>query len=203
MKRMHAVAIASTFVLSLCLISCTAQKKSVQTDSRQAATSPFGETFEAPCQMYDTPEEFGATGIYLGSSNQKGKCQLNALANARQKVYEKYHHAYKGLVSNYDNTYGNNRGNDIEDKLERAGDMALDVVLNDIQESCVRFSGVRDDGMVECYVGIRVPKGKLAAETAKQVANVLTDAEKKQIDFNEYKFRQDLEERQKKFDGKY
>lgn len=203
MKKMQIVTVLSTFVLSLCLISCNAQKKSVQADSRQGAASPFGETFEAPCQMYDTPEEFAATGIYLGSSNQKGDCQLNAMANARQQVYEKYHHAYKGLVSNYRGSYGNNRGNDIENKLNQAGDMALDVVLNDIQASCVRFSGVRDDGMVECYVGIRVPKGKLAAETARQVANVLSAEEKRQIDFNEYKFRQEMEERQKNFKSNY
>lgn len=203
MEKYRVVTIVGTLVLLLFLVSCGAQKKTAQADSRQGTASPFGETFEVPCQMYDTPEEFGATGIYMGSSNQKGECQLGALANARQQVYEKYHHAYKGLVSNYSNTYGNNRGNDIEEKMERAGDMAIDVVLNDIQAFCVRFSGVRDDGMVECYVGIRVPKGELATETAKQVANVLTADEKRQIDFDESKFRQEMEGRQKNFKSNY
>lgn len=194
MEKYRIVTIVGTLVLSLFFTSCGTQKKSVQADSRQGGVSPFGDTFEVPCQMYDTPEEFGATGIYMGSSNQKGECQLGALANARQQVYEKYHHVYKGHVSNYSNTYGNDSGNGIKVKMERAGDMALNVVLNDIQASCVKFSAVYDDGMVECYVGIRVPKGKLSAEIARQVANVLTDDEKSQINFDKYKFRQDLEE---------
>ena len=99
-----AAIVAATLIL---LSSCGAQKATVTTNSTPSQ-SPFGEVYEVPCAVYDTPEQFAATGIYRGSSYQKGECQLNALQNARQLVYEKYHHAYKGMVSNYSQSIGNN-----------------------------------------------------------------------------------------------
>ena len=63
----------------------------------------------------------------------------------------------------------------------------MQAILNDIQACCVKFSGVAEDGMVECYVAIKVPKQALAAGVAKEVANVLTPEEKEEINFDEFK----------------
>ena len=118
MKKMNfLVAIAAVCV---CFLSaCNASRPMSVPVASARGGNPFGETFTLPCEIYDTPTEFAATGVYRGSSYQKGECILNALANARQQVYEKYHHSYKGMISNYSLTVGNNRGNDIATKLQR------------------------------------------------------------------------------------
>ncbi len=179
---------------AIAMVSCGASKKAAVKAQAQA-TAPFGEVYSMPCEVYDTPEEFAATGIYRGSSYQKGECQLYALENAKQLVYAKYHHSYYGMISNYGSSFGTNRGNDIRTKLQRAGDAVIEAMLNDIQACCIKFSGVQDDGMIECYVAIKVPKQALAAEVAKSVADVLSPQEKEEINFEEYQYRKLMEQR--------
>lgn len=196
MKKSICIITVSTLLLLVC--SC-GSKKSVVSQQPQS-TAPFGEVYSMPCgSVKDTPEKFAAVGIYRGSSYQKGECHLNAIANAQAIIREKYHHAYKGMISNYSSTIGNNRGNDIATKLERAGDVVLDAMLNDAYEVCTKFSNVFDDGMIECYVGIEIPKGELAAKVSKKVSDVLTDDEKEKINFNEYNYRKQMEERMKNY----
>ncbi len=177
--------------------SCGAKKQVI---GQTTSNSPFGEVYEMPCGNYhDTAEKFAATGIYRGSSYQKGECHLNAIANAKAIIREKYHHSYKGMISDYSSTIGNNRGNDIATKLERAGDVVIDAILNDAYEVCTKFSAVFDDGMIECYAAIEIPKGEIAEKVAKKVADVLTDEEKEKINFNEYNYRKQMEERMKNY----
>lgn len=186
----------SLFLVAIVMVlaSCGASRRA-PVQAQISNTAPFGETYAMPCEVYDTPDEFAATGIYRGSSYQKGECQLNALENAKQLVYAKYHHSYNGMISNYSSTIGNNRGNDIATKLQRAGDQVVNAILNDIAASCVRFSAVQDDGMIECYVAIKVPKQAIAAQTAKTIADVLTPDEKLLINFEEEQYRKQMEQR--------
>ena len=196
MKKYFCFITVSTMLLLIC--ACGSKKNVVSQQSQSSA--PFGEVYSIPCgNVKDTPEKFAAVGIYRGSSYQKGECHLNAIANAQAIIREKYHHAYKGMISNYSSTIGNNRGNDIATKLERAGDVILDAMLNDAYEVCTKFSNVFDDGMIECYVGIEIPKGELAEKVSKKVADVLTDEEKEKINFNEYNYRKQMEERMKNY----
>lgn len=185
-----------TFIYAVCLTttvlaSCGSKKQVV----KNVPNAPFGEVYSMPCEIHDTKEKFAATGIYKGSSNQKGECHLNAIANAKAIIREKYRHAYKGMISDYSSTIGNNRGNDISTKLERAGDVVIEAVLNDAYEVCSKFSSVQDDGMIECYVSIEIYKDELADKVSKQVANVLTDDEKLKINFQEEEYRKRMEER--------
>lgn len=185
-----------SFVCVACLTatlfaSCGTQKQAVKAPSN----APFGEVYDMPCSIHDTREKFAATGIYKGSSNQKGECHLNAIANAKALIREKYRHAYKGMISDYSSTTGSNRGNDIATKLERAGDAVIEMVLNDAYEVCTKFSGVQDDGMVECYVAIEIFKDELADKVTKKVADVLSKDEKIQIEFKEDEFRKKMESR--------
>lgn len=195
MNKLH-LFISAVAVLSLA--SCGTKQQVVSNANN--STDPFGEVFSMPCgEFRDTAEKFAATGIYRGSSYQKGECHINAIANAKAIIREKYHHVYKGMVSDYSSTIGNNRGNDIATKLERAGDAILDVVLNDAYEVCTKFSKVFDDGMIECYVAIEISKGELAEKVAKKVSDVLSDEEKEKINFNEYNYRKQMEERMKNY----
>lgn len=172
--------------------SCGSKKQVVQ-----KSKSPFGEVYSMPCEAHDTKEKYAATGIFRGSSYQKGECHRNAIANAKAIIREKYHSVYKGMISEYSSNAGNNSGNDIATKIERAGDEVVEAVLNDAYEVCSKFSAVDDDGMVECYVAIEIEKGELAAKVAKGVSNVLSDKEKEEINFNEFTYRKQMEERMK------
>lgn len=187
-------------VMVLMLMSCGSQKQAVA--QSQNSRSPFGEVYSMPCEIYDTPDKFTATGIYRGSSYQKGECQLNALENAKQMVYAKYRHTYNGMISNYNANIGNNRGNDISTKLERAGDAVIQAILNDITATCIKFSNVSDDGTVECYVAIEIFKDDLAKKVSKKVSDALTQDEKARIDFDEQNFRKQMEERMKNYSDK-
>ncbi len=192
MKKLNFFLIASLMAFSL--ISCGASKQPVQ--QAQRAVNPFGETFEAPCTIHDTDEYFGATGIYRGSMEQKGKLQTYALQNAQEQVRLKFQHAYKGMISDYSSTTGNNQGNDIELKIAQAGDQILDMVLNHTNAVCgPKYSGVGDDGKIECYIGIKVSKAEVAQKTAKKVADSLTEDEKARIGFNEQQYREQMEKR--------
>ncbi len=177
--------------------SCGSSKKTTETGHIK---KPFSRTYKMPCGDYfDTKEKFAATGIYRGSSYQKGEVHIQALENAKDVIRSKFHHVYKGMISNYSSSIGNNRGNDIETKMERAGDAVLDLVLNDAYEKCVEWSEVQDDGHIECYVAIEIQKGELASKVSKKVADVLTEDEKNRIKFDEHNYRQQMEERMKAY----
>ena len=170
------------------LVTSCGSKQMVQSPKN---ANPFaGGSYAPPCTVFDDNENFAATGMYLGSSRQMGECQLNALENAKQMIYAKYHHSYNGMISNYSSTFGTNKGNDIKTKLERAGDATVKAVLNDAQACCLEFGPVQDDGMVYCYIAIRIPKDELAEKTAKEIADVLTPEEKEEINFDEFQYRE-------------
>ena len=198
MKKMNfLVAIATVCV---CFLSgCNASRPMSVPVASSGGGNPFGKTFTLPCEILDTPTEFAATGIYRGSSYQKGECLKNALENAKQQVYAKYHHSYEGMISDYSSTVGNNRGNDIATKIERAGDQVVKAILNDIMTVCQEFGEVQADGMIECYVGIKVPKAEIAKKVAERVNDVLTDEEKEEIGFQEYNYRKQMEDRMKNY----
>lgn len=183
-------------VISYLFSSCGSSKPAV---AQQQNTMPFGDAYEAPCTIYDTPEEFAATGIYKGSMNQKGEVQKFALANAQQQVRMKMQHAYKGMVSDFAQTIGNNKGNDIEAKMNAAGDQMIDVVVNNTSACCIKWSQVDAQGMIECYCAIKIPKVDLSKKVAQAVSNVLTEDEKLKIQFDEQKYREQMEERFSKF----
>ncbi len=184
-------------VMVVLISSCGGSKNATGTARDK---NPFGRTYKMPCGDYfDTKEKFAATGIYRGSSYQKGEVHIQALENAKAVIRSKFHHVYKGMISDYSSSIGNNRGNDISAKMERAGDAVLDLVLNDTYEKCIEWGRVEDDGHIECYVAIEIEKGELASKVSKKVADVLTEDEKNKIKFDEYNYRKQMEERMKAY----
>ncbi|MBQ6732515.1 MAG: hypothetical protein IJR06_05285 [Paludibacteraceae bacterium] len=179
--------------------SCSAKKAATQSSNSNKSGNPFGETYEAPCTVYDTNQEFTATGMFRGSKNQMNVVQTRALQNAQQLVRLKVKHAYKGLVSEYSSSIGNNKGNDVEDKMEMACDKALDGILNDTKAECTRWGAVDEDGHLYCYMAIRISKRDLAEKATKEVKNLLTEDEKDRIRFNEMNFRNEMNKRFEEF----
>lgn len=185
--------VAVTMTAWVMAIGCGMSKVSTVADRKPK--NPFGDTFEAPCQVYDTPQKFAATGIFRGSSYQRGEVQKNALLAAQELIRLKMQHAYKGMVSEYSSSIGNNKGNDVERKMTSAGDRIIDKIINETSQSCVRWGGVEDDGHITCYTAIEIPKGEVAAEITKEVADKLTQEEKDRIGFNEQEYRKEMAKR--------
>lgn len=184
--------IAASVVLALMAASCGAPR---QMATAPASNSPFGETFEAPCQEYDTDEYFTSTGIANGPQTRMGMVHEMALANAQNIVRQKMQHAYKGAIDDYSNAIGTNAGTDMQEKIERGGTQVIDRIINDTQENCVKYSAVDSRGNVSCYVGIRISK----EEVATAIADYVSDDEELKIRFNEFDFRKRMEETFKKF----
>lgn len=182
---------------ALMLAACGSNKKMNQNTT--VSGSPFGETYQMPCEEMDSDTEFGATGIHKCSANQKGNAQMFALQNAQNIVRMKMQHAYRGMVSDFTQNYGGNAGNDIASKITMAGDQAINAIVNETRATCVRFSGVDARGDIECYVGIRISKKQLAKEVAGRVNDVLSEDEKMRTDFQEKTFRDSMEKRFKNF----
>lgn len=191
------VLLGLTTLILLCCAACSTRKKVHVTQN--TTTNPFGEAFESPCAVYDTPTEFAATGIYRGSMYQKGEVHTYALQNAQSIVRQKMQHAYQGMLSDFSQSIGNNRGNDISVKMSKAGDQIIDVIVNNTSESCVKWSGIGDDGMVECYVAILISKEETANQITKKVKDVLTEDEKMKIGFEEEQYRKNMQARFKEY----
>ncbi len=171
-------------------------KKSVE---QPKPKNPFGETFVAPCQVYDNDEEFAATGIFEGSSNQMNEVQKGALLAAQDLIRLKMKHTYNGMVSEYSASVGNNAGNDVERKMESAGDRVIDQIINDSKHSCVEWSEINDKGHITCFMSVIISKKETAQKISKEVEEKLTQDEKDRIGFNEQEYRKQMEERFKQY----
>ncbi|MBR1516308.1 MAG: hypothetical protein IJ621_06145 [Paludibacteraceae bacterium] len=195
MKRLNVFSVVLLMTATM-LTACGAKKQVTQTSNSR---KPFGPTSEMPCQIYDTPKEFAATTAWRGSKNKMEEVRFNALREAQNIIKMKVQHSYKGLVSEYKGSWGTNAGNDVADKMEMACDNVLQGILSQTSESCIRWSDIDDDGHLYCYIAITISKEELAAKSAKAVKNLLTEDEKRRIDFKEEEFRKKMEERYENF----
>lgn len=193
MKKMNFIAVIAMMVVAL--TACGSKKQVAQSSALSGGANPFGVTVAPPCEIYDTPTEFAATGIFRGSANQKQEVHKNALLNAQEIIRLKMKHAYKGMVSDYSSSVGNNKGNDIERKMTSAGDRIIDAIINETSENCLRFGEVQADGHLECYVSIKISKQEVAQKVAQEVQDKLTQEEKDRIGFNEQEYRKQMEQR--------
>lgn len=178
------------------LSSCGAKQPVAQTSN---SNKPFGATYEMPCQIYDTPKEFAATTAWRGSRNKMDEVRFQALKEAQNIIKLKVRRSYKGLMSEYKASWGTNAGNDVADKMEMACDNVLEGILNETSEFCIRWGDVEEDGHLYCYIAIKISKEELAEKSAKAVKNLLTEDEKRRIDFREEEFRKKLDERYESF----
>ena len=196
MRKLYVMAILG---IASFLTACGGSKQIVNESYDNNSRSPFGDVVEAPCQIYDTKQEYTGWGAFRGSRNQMGDIHINATESAKNNVRQKVKAAYKGLIISYRNSYGNNMGNDIENKMEMAVDQALDNILNDVETECSRWDQVEDDGHVYNYVSIRISKEEVATKTASLVEDKLTEDEKLRIDFKEARFREEMQKRFEQF----
>lgn len=197
MKKISFIAALAAATLML-VSSCGAPRQMANTTPQFTGSSvqnPFGPTFEVPCAQYDTDEYFAATGIATGPNTRMDVLQTAALTNAQNIVRQKMQHAYKGAIDDYSNYIGTNAGTDADIKVERAGTQIIDQIINDTQARCQQFSGVDDKGNVTCYIGIQISK----KETADKISDFVSQDEELRVRFQEFDFRQRMEENFKNF----
>lgn len=136
--------------------------------SKQVVVPKYANPFEAgdyetPCTVFDTNEDFAATGIAAGPYTQKGSIQLVALKNAQDVVAMKIMHAVEGEVKSFFESVGNNKGNDYQQQTIGGLNTIITGIVNNTSACCgPRYSGVDARGNVECYVGIKVSKERIA-----------------------------------------
>lgn len=155
-------------------------------------TNPFEPgAYDVPCTVFDTPENFAATGIAAGPSTQKGAIQLVALKNAQDMVAMKIMHAVEGEVKSFFESVGNNAGNDFQQQTIGGMNTIITSIVNNTSASCgPRFSGVDARGNVECYIGILISKERVT----NAVIDALSRSERQEIREAAEAFRRQMEE---------
>lgn len=181
-------------IMIACMLGSCASKQAAAPQGKKS-NNPFGESYEAPCQVYDTKQNFAATASFRGSSMQPQEVQKGALMAAQEIIRLKMVHAYQGMVSEYSGSVGNNRGNDIERKMNAAGDRIIDIVVNETSQTCVRYSPVFDNGDIMCHVAIEISKEEVARRVTNELKDKLTQEEKDRIGFNEEQYREKMQQR--------
>ncbi|MDR0834971.1 MAG: hypothetical protein LBN11_00090 [Tannerella sp.] len=183
--KIAAMAVLVVFVAT----SCGSKKQTAVSNSRNSS-NPFGGAFEAPCAMYDDDEYFAATGIASGPATQKGTLQRTALSNGQAMIRQKMQHAYEGVVKDYFEHIGANKGSDVETQTIGGGNQIIMGIVNNTSQSCLMFSPVDDKGNVECYIGIKISKSKVA----NAIADNLSKSEKAEIRQHAEDFRKQIAE---------
>ena len=194
MKRivMWACAVVCTSVV---IVSCGGSKQMATSQTPQY-TNPFaGGAYELPCSVFDDEENFAATGIASGPAARKGALQMVALKNAQDLVAMKMQHAVEGEVKSFLESVGANQGTDVDDQTIGGINSIIMGIVNNTSSCCQMFSGVDAKGNVECYVGVKVSKQKIA----NAVADNLSKSQKEDIRNRAEEFRKQLAEDLKKY----
>lgn len=162
-------------------------------------TNPFeGGSHALPCTVYDTNEDFAATGIASGPTTQKGSIQLVALKNAQDVVAMKIMHAVEGEVKSFFESVGANAGNDYQQQTIGGVNSIITGIVNNTSACCgPEFSGVDARGNVECYIGIKVSKERITDA----VVDALSHDERQEIRAAAENFRRQMAEDLRRYRG--
>lgn len=183
---MKKIMFVSMMVFVLCIAACASGQQKSDGSKTTVRAALFNESWELPCQMYDDDDYFATVGMATGSMDQKAELQKTALANAqdicRQKVKQEYW--------------------DLEEENQ-----IVDTFINNAQAKCVKYSNIMEDGKIEVYVGIKVPKRELAEKIVNEVLIEKEEkssspnlvAEKEPIYFDDAKYRERMEKRFQEF----
>lgn len=133
--------------------------------------SQTGGFVEMPCFIPDVDTDFFAcTGIHQGRKNQnKEEVKAFALVRALDSCQEKSIHSTAGIF----NFYSNGRDTRIHVVDYERYIVYKSAVSEVAQLSCVKYS--IKDGMVEAYVGIKVPKKELSEKVSEEEKIFLKD----------------------------
>jgi hypothetical protein len=187
--------ITVTVFASVIMTSCGGSKQVASTTTQ--SSSPFGAASQAPCAVFDDDENFAATGFASGAASRKGSLQLTALKNAQDVIAMKMQHAVEGEVKSFFESVGSNKGTDVDDQTIGGINNIIMGVVNNTSHSCLMWSNVDARGDIECYIGIKISKAKIA----NAVADHLSKNEKQEIRQRADDFRKQMAEDLKSYKG--
>ena len=103
--------------------------------------------------------------------------------------------AVEGEVKSFFESVGANQGTDVDEQTIGGINNIIMGIVNNTSSCCQMFSGVDAKGNVECYVGIKVSKQKIA----NAVADNLSKSHKEDIRNRAEEFRKQLSEDLKQY----
>lgn len=146
------------------------------------------QTYKLPCWEPDTKEYFTAQVQRVMPLNQVTMQSTALLRLAKQQMQQKIAGAYKQVIRDYMDQM------DLDDKftaashIESAGEMIINQIVNNTEESCREMTRPDASGQVTLYLAIKVSKENLV----KEILNNIPEKEKKEVLTNEEEFRKEV-----------
>lgn len=146
------------------------------------------QTYKLPCWEPDTKEYFTAQVQRVMPLNQVTMQATALLRLAKQQMQQKIAGAYKQVIRDYMDQM------DLDDKftaashIESAGEMIINQIVNNTEESCREMTRPDASGQVTLYLAIKVSKENLV----KEILNNIPEKEKKEVLTNEEEFRKEV-----------
>lgn len=146
------------------------------------------QTYKLPCWEPDTKEYFTAQVQRVMPLNQVTIQATALLRLAKQQMQQKIAGAYKQVIRDYMDQM------DLDDKftaashIESAGEMIINQIVNNTEESCREMTRPDASGQVTLYLAIKVSKENLV----KEILNNIPEKEKKEVLTNEEEFRKEV-----------
>lgn len=146
------------------------------------------QTYKLPCWEPDTKEYFTAQVQRVMPLNQVTIQATALLRLAKQQMQQKIAGAYKQVIRDYMDQM------DLDDKftaashIESAGEMVINQIVNNTEESCREMTRPDASGQVTLYLAIKVSKENLV----KEILNNIPEKEKKEVLTNEEEFRKEV-----------
>ena len=185
-----AISMALTFTFSSCASKPPLQEQASVSAAQQPQYAGTGATDDIPCLEFDTAEYLTGFGEYMGSSAQFGLLVQNSTERAKQNILQKLGAHVQGLSTTFRSSYGSNQGSDVAEKMVNATDIAINKVISDARTVCMKQGPIGADGHQRIFVGLRIYKEELEKSVVNTIADKLTDDEKRSIDFEEKRFRE-------------
>jgi len=130
----------------------------------------LGPAWTMPCNVYDTPQEFAATGTASGSRHRMDAIQLAALTNAQNIIRQKMEHFYQGFVDSYMLGVGANQGTDFETEVRNVGRQVIVAMVNDARHSCLQWIGPCERGDVQAFMAVQISRERVAQEITNRLS---------------------------------
>jgi len=197
MKKNIVTILLLTLAVSSLMAQSNRHNRNDQARDREA-TAPIREaTFEQPCQRYDTPEYFAASGwrrVQMGGVGERDfTIEINQLlGNLRQQMMQKIGGQYRAIVRDYFEQMDIDARSSAASHIVSAGELIIDKVVNDIEEDCRQVSAIDQAGFANIYMAIVMNRSALVDGLINglQESDAIPANEKEQLRQNHEKFRE-------------
>ena len=169
-------------------------KKQIEIQKLQQQLAASAEVEKVvPCMdsSYDDEIYFRELGISTVEGGNVGSTRIAAVDNAKDLIKNRLGEFVQGVSSFYHNNYAGTKATDaVQSKTEAKLNGVVEKMLNDADKECEKHM-VDAKGITTVYYVIRIAK----ADLKKEMLDVLSQEEKDNIDYNEYKMQKFMDEK--------